>query len=137
MDVGAGAAAHLVAHPRCSGAVGATGFCLGGAMAFAAACNVPAFTAVVPFYGLPVRAKADFTKARAPIQAHFATDDPFVAPERARALCDGLRARDYPIEVHFYAAKHAFMNDTHRGHDPAAAALAWERAVAFLHRHLG
>ena len=41
-------------------------------------------------------------------------------------------SRTYP------GAGHAFFNDTRpEAYRPAAAADAWARAVAFLHRHLG
>lgn len=47
------AAAYLRAHPRGNGRVAVVGFCLGGALALAAARYVPALDAAVPFYGLP------------------------------------------------------------------------------------
>jgi carboxymethylenebutenolidase len=41
------------------------------------------------------------------------------------------------VEVGLYDAGHAFNNDAApMFHDPAAAAQAWERTVAFLDRHL-
>jgi carboxymethylenebutenolidase len=40
------------------------------------------------------------------------------------------------MELFLYDAKHAFMNDTRpEVHDPAAAKLAWSRAMAFLKKH--
>src|ERR1041385_3939928 len=58
---------------RSSGKVAITGYCMGGALAFASAVNIPDLAAVVPYYGLP--GDLDWTKIKAPIQAHFATHD--------------------------------------------------------------
>jgi dienelactone hydrolase len=35
-----------------------------------------------------------------------------------------------------FCTHHAFFNDTRRAHDPEAAALAWDRTLAFLREHL-
>jgi carboxymethylenebutenolidase len=43
----AGAAGHLKEHPRGNGKVGVMGFCMGGALSFAAACHVEGLGAVV------------------------------------------------------------------------------------------
>jgi carboxymethylenebutenolidase len=82
----AGAVAALRAHQRCSGKIGVTGFCMGGAYAFAAATLVPGLSAVVPFYGVPP--SADWSKVTAPVQAHFSATDDWAKPELARKIQD-------------------------------------------------
>ena len=68
----AGAVAFL-ARSLGNGKVAVTGYCMGGALALATACNIPGLAAVVPFYGLP--AALDWSKITAPVQAHFAEHD--------------------------------------------------------------
>jgi carboxymethylenebutenolidase len=137
IDEIAGAVTYLASHERSNGKVGIIGFCLGGAFAFRAAANIPELAAAVPFYGVPPAEKTDYTKVRAPIQAHFAAQDQFASPEKARAIKEQMDARGQPMELHIYDANHAFMNDSRAdAYNPAAASLAWERMLGFLRRHL-
>lgn len=123
---------------RGSARVGITGFCLGGAVALAAACHVGELAACVPFYGLPRPEHADWTRARAPILGHYGAKDPMVTEERVRGVQAAARQGGAHFDVEFYDAGHAFM----RAGDPAAyhapsAELAWTRTLEFLRRHLG
>jgi carboxymethylenebutenolidase len=137
VDRVAGAAAWLRAHPRSNGKVGVTGFCMGGAMSFAAACHVPGLAAVAPFYGVPNRDKVDYTKVTAPIQAHFAKNDEWASVAKAAAIRDELRERGREMDLCEYDAGHAFVNDTRpEAYHAPSATLAWERMVAFFHQHL-
>lgn len=127
----------LRATAGCNGNVAVTGFCLGGAMAFAAAALVPGIVAAVPFYGIAKDEYVDWTKLRVPVQGHFGARDGFISPDRARRIAETVNASGGSFELHMYEAGHAFM----RAHDPQAydapsAKLAWERAIAFLHRAL-
>jgi carboxymethylenebutenolidase len=135
-DIGQ-AAEYLKTNARCNGKVAVVGFCLGGALTFAAACNVPGLAAAVPFYGVPDIDKLDLTRVTAPIQAHFAQHDDWASPSKAEAIKKKLDALGKPMELHLYDAGHAFMRDTDPAkHSPAASKLAWERATAFLKKHL-
>lgn len=127
----------LRGHPRGNGKVGVTGFCLGGAMALAAACTLKSLGAAVPFYGLPRAEHAKWTRAKVPIQGHYASHDAFVTPERVTAAHAEALAAGAKFELHFYPANHAFLRvgDPHV-YDREAAELAWSRAIEFLHRHL-
>ncbi|MBL8612295.1 MAG: dienelactone hydrolase family protein [Myxococcales bacterium] len=137
VDQIAGAVAWLKASPRCSGKVGVTGFCMGGAMSFAAACHVPGLSAVVPFYGVPVPEKVDYAKVTAPIQAHVAEHDAWVTVAKAKAIQDELASRSHPMELCVYDAQHAFVNDTRpEVYHPENAKLAWGRMVEFFRKHL-
>lgn len=137
MKVVQAACDYLAGHPRGTGKVGVTGFCLGGAMALAAACNVEGLGAVLPFYGLPRAEYASWSRCKAPIQGHFATHDGFVTPERVTAAHVAALAAGAKFELHFYDAGHAFMRKGDaQAYDAAAAELAWSRATEFLHRFL-
>ena len=120
------------------GKVAVLGFCLGGALSFAAAANVPGLAAVVPFYGVPDLSQIDLGRVTAPILAHFAETDAWASPDKARAIQKELQAKGKPMELHVYqGAGHAFMRsgDPTKYHE-ASAKLAWERTLAFLKTHL-
>ena len=56
--------------------MGATGFCMGGALALAAAPLLPEeISAAAPFYGIPRSDLCDVGKIKAPVQAHFGSKD--------------------------------------------------------------
>jgi carboxymethylenebutenolidase len=131
-----GAVAHLRAHPRGNGKVAMTGFCMGGAYTFSAACFIRGLACTVPFYGVPP--KPDWSLVDAPVQTHVATRDGWVKPAMAEQIQQILAARGVRMDVHVYEADHAFMNETRpEVYSPEAAALAWDRAVAFLHQYAG
>ena len=115
--------ATLAAHPRCNGKVGIVGFCMGGAMAFAAAGAVEGLVCAVPFYGLPRPDFFDPSKVKCPIQAHFAANDGWAVPDKAAAFRDGVNAHGGAMELHVYDAGHAFMREGDaRVYDAASAA---------------
>ncbi|HEX4422593.1 MAG TPA: dienelactone hydrolase family protein [Kofleriaceae bacterium] len=116
---------------RSNGKVGVTGYCLGGALAFASAVNIRGLAAVVPFYGLP--GDLDWSKIDAPVQAHFAQHDEWATVAGASAI---KAAVTVPMELHTYDAQHAFCNDRRpEVYNPDAAKLAWDRALSFLRSH--
>jgi dienelactone hydrolase len=70
------------------------------------------------------------------VQVHAADpDDAFVPAERVAALAAAARAAGADLEVFRYpGAGHFFTDRDLPDHDPAAAALAWRRVLAFLDR---
>ncbi len=116
---------------RSNGKVAVTGYCLGGALSFAAAVNVRGLAAVVPFYGLP--GDLDWTKVEAPVQAHFATHDEWATVAGAEKINAAVKV---PMELHVYDAQHAFCNDRRPDvFNPDAAKQAWDRTLAFVRSH--
>ncbi|WP_397533442.1 dienelactone hydrolase family protein [Roseateles sp.] len=114
--------------------VGVTGFCMGGALTVAAAVHIPGYAAASCFYGIPPAAFADPAKIAMPFQGHFADRDDWCTP----AAVDGLQAAlTVPAELYRYPADHAFFNDKRpEVYDAACAQQAWERTLAFFHKHL-
>ena len=134
----AAAAELLKAHARGNGKVGVIGFCMGGALSFAAACHVEGLSAVVPFYGTPPAEKVDYAKVTAPILAHFAKNDEWATVEKAEAIKKQLDGLGKPMTLDVYDAGHAFVNDTRpEAYDEKSAKLAWERSIAFLRKNVG
>jgi carboxymethylenebutenolidase len=135
IDQARGAVDWLAAHERTTGRVGAVGFCMGGALTFAAAAAIPHLGAAVPFYGVP--ADQDWARIKAPVLAHFARRDGWAKPSSAEAIQKAVVAAGGTMELHVYEADHAFVNDTRpEVHDPESARVAWDRTVAFLTDHL-
>lgn len=115
--------------------VGVTGFCMGGALTVAAAVHLPGYAAASCFYGIPPAAFADPAKIAMPFQGHFADRDDWCTPAAVDALQAALTV---PAELYRYPADHAFFNDKRpEVYDAACAKQAWERTLAFFHKHLG
>ena len=146
----AGARAHLASRPEVRpGAIGITGFCLGGQYALMAACMVPGLAACVSWYGMLRYTEINERKPKSPLELApqlgcpylglFGQEDALIPAsdvEELRAILERTRKtftiRTYP------GAGHAFFNDTRAdAYRPAAAADAWPRAIAFLHQHMG
>lgn len=119
--------------------VGTIGFCLGGQLALAAACQSAEVAACVDFYGVHPNITLDFSGLRAPVLGLFAENDAFVSPEVAGKLEHDLNEAGATTDFHIYpGVDHAFFNDTRPDvHDAAAANDAWRRSVEFFRAHLG
>ena len=126
-----------------SAKVGVTGFCMGGALTVLAAANVPEADACVVWYGFPPLEYVDAAKIKAPLMGHWALEDTAFPIAKVADLEKKLHDAHVKFEFHRYQAKHAFANETADSkkldflkYDPAAAALAWQRTMEFLARHL-
>jgi carboxymethylenebutenolidase len=129
-EIGA-AVAFLREHPRSTGKIAVSGYCLGGALSFATAVNVRGLAAVVPYYGLP--GDLDWSKIDAPVQAHFAAHDDWATVAGAQKIKAAVKV---PMELHVYEAQHAFCNERRpEVYNADAAKLAWERTLAFVREH--
>jgi carboxymethylenebutenolidase len=133
---GVATVAFLEGHERSNGKVGAVGFCWGGGAVNALAVAAPALDAGVAYYGRQADA-ADVPKIEAPLLLHYAGQD-----ERINAGIEAYRtaleAAGKTFTIHVYdGVQHAFNNDTSEArYNAEAAALAWERTVAFLRETL-
>lgn len=135
LDHIAGAVAYLASHPRSTGKVGITGFCMGGALTLSAASHVTGLAAAVPFYGVP----SDFDAAgvAAPVLMHFAARDTWATPEAGRKVVAALQALGKSASLELHEADHAFMNMARpEVYDRACADRAWASTIAFLRDRL-
>ena len=130
-----GAVVHL---KKSASKVGLLGFCMGGAVAVMGAARIPELDTAVSFYGLPSPNVVSGKDVRVPLQGHFASEDGSVTPEKVDAFEKALKAAGKKYEIYRYQAHHGFMNEDRKEvHDPKAAALAWDRTLAWLRRYLG
>lgn len=88
--------------------------------------------ALVAYYGI---GEHDATKAVPPVLNHIGEldeDVPFL-----REIEEKLKGAGKDVTTHVYpGAKHWFDEPSRPEYDPAASALAWERTMSFLRKHL-
>ncbi len=114
---------------------GCVGFCYGGGVCNALAVAYPELGASVPFYGRQPDV-ADVPSIEAPLMIHYAGLDERIN-EGWAPYAEALEANGKAFSVHFYPdVNHGFHNDTTPRYDEAAAALAWDRTIAFFDEHL-
>ena len=126
------------------GKVGVTGFCMGGALTVLASTMSPEVDACVVWYGYPPQEYVDASKIKAPVMAHWATQDQAFAIAGVDALEEKLRGAGVRYEGHRYQAHHAFANETAQGpgripitqYDAVWAQLAWDRTLRFFGKEL-
>jgi carboxymethylenebutenolidase len=121
--------------PMANGRLGATGFCMGGALAWEAAAEIEGVNASVVFYGNPP-AEAVMARIKAPVTAFFGANDLGLAPRIAPATADMKRlGKAFTVQV-YPEATHVFLYRQDLGKNMAATEDAWPKAMAFLKRHL-
>jgi carboxymethylenebutenolidase len=116
------------------------GFCMGGGLAMALAARPNGLGASVVFYGnVPwPDVRLDWSADTSPLLLHYASDDTWATPAIGAATWEAVTGAGAHAELYVYdGAQHAFLDETRpESYDPYAAALAWHRTLAFLHRTL-
>ena len=112
-------------------ALGAVGFSLGGNAALGLSDQM---AAIVTFYGTTspeeIVAQADFL-------GHFAEDDDFEPISWVRQLEENIRSSGRQVSFFLYPGTHHwFFEENRPEYDAAAARVAWERTIEFLHQRL-
>jgi len=122
-----------VAHAK----VGVLGFCLGGKLAYLAACRTDA-DAAVGYYGVGIeKALDEADRLRCPLVLHIAERDGFCPPEARAAILASLEGRDN-IELYVYpGVDHAFARRGGDHYDKPSALMAHQRSVAALRTAIG
>ncbi len=138
-DLG-GAVDFLLGHDAVTGqAVGTVGFCMGGGFVIQlAAQQGERIAAAVPFYGV-IQTPPDFGAIKAAVLGHYAETDDFAPPKAALDMGVAIREAGGSAAINVYGGtQHAFFNDENPlgNYDPDAAAIAWQRTVAFLRQRL-
>jgi carboxymethylenebutenolidase len=119
------------------GALALVGFSLGGAYALDMSVNLAdEIDAVVIFYA--TYTGPDYHNAKAAYLGHFAEHDPFEPTESVAALEQALKTAGRPATFYTYPGTTHWFFEANRpdAYDADAAALAWERTVAFLNAEL-
>jgi carboxymethylenebutenolidase len=129
------AADYALKLPMANGRLGATGFCMGGGLAWEVAAEVPQVNASVVFYGGPPPEPV-MARIHAPVAAFFGENDLGLAPRVAPATADMKRlGKEFSVEV-YKEATHVFLYRQDLGRNQAATEDAWPKAMAFFKKHL-
>jgi carboxymethylenebutenolidase len=118
------------------GPAGIVGFSMGAYWALRLSQMRPDdVAAVVVFYGTD---DGDYDTARAAYLGHFAEHDDYEPLPAVHALEQRIQQAGREVAFHVYpGTRHWFVEPNRPELDAAAAALAWERTLAFLPAHLG
>ena len=115
------------------GPVAIIGFCMGGTIAFLAACKLNGLSAAICYYGGQIAKNAD-EKPKVPVQMHFGEKDASI-PMSDVEMIKQKRGGDSEIFV-YPDAQHGFHCDERGSFHEASAKTAWQRATDFLKKHL-
>jgi carboxymethylenebutenolidase len=116
--------------------VGCVGYCLGGKLAYMAACRTD-ISASVGYYGVMIDKMLGESHAIAnPLMLHIPTADHFVGPAEQAAIHAGLDGHP-KVTLHDYEGlDHGFAAEMGNRRNEAGAQLADSRTAAFFAMHL-
>jgi carboxymethylenebutenolidase len=116
---------------------GLVGFCLGGRLAYFAACRTDVAVAV-GYYGMGIEhALAEAPKIKGRLVLHFAELDGYCDAAARAAITEAL-APNKRIEIYTYpGVEHAFARIGGMHFDKLASMMAQQRTIATLKRELG
>lgn len=127
----------LRARPECVGQAGVLGFCLGGKLAYLAACRTDAAVAV-SYYGVGIeKALAEADNIRGHLVLHIAEKDPYCPPPAREAIVAALSGRA-TTQVYVYpGVDHAFARAGGDHYHKPSAMMAHQRSIEALKRVMG
>lgn len=127
----------LRARPECVGQAGVLGFCLGGKLAYLAACRTDAAVSV-SYYGVGIeKALDEAARIKGRLVLHIAENDQFCPPEARSAIVAAMSGRA-DTELYVYpGVDHAFARVGGEHFDAASSAAAHQRSMVALKRELG
>ena len=116
--------------------VGAIGWCMGGGLALQLAIHQPRLSACIVNYGSLPTDPNEMQQIVSPMLGNFGADDRGITPADVNAFRDSMKKINRYIDFKIYpGAGHAFENPNNTtGYRPEAAADAWARTLAFLHK---
>jgi carboxymethylenebutenolidase len=124
--------AAAIAAAGSAGKVGIVGYCLGGTVAYLAACRLPGLAAASCYYGGGVLAAKD-EAPRIPTILHFGAKDAHIPIAGVREF----QTLHPDLPVYVYDADHGFNCDERGSYDAASAARARPRTFDFFKANIG
>jgi carboxymethylenebutenolidase len=127
---------YLHTHPACTSKVGATGYCLGGKLAYLIAVRFhPACSA--GYYGVGIENALDeAANLNTPLMLHIASEDQF-CPKEAQAKIHAALDGNPFVTIHDYTGQdHAFARVGGAHYNAEAAQLANQRTLDFFRANL-
>lgn len=115
---------------------GVLGYCMGGYIAFLAACRTDTDASVAYHGGGIHNALGEAGGIKKPVMLHNPMKDGFIPVEALNTIRETLKSNPL-VTVHEYAEQdHAFTREGGAHYDEAAKQLADTRTIAFLSQHL-
>jgi carboxymethylenebutenolidase len=127
----------LRSHAQVRGGVGVLGFCLGGKLAYLAACRTDA-DVCVGYYGVGIEnALNEAANLRVPLTLHIAGRDAYCPPEAQQSIMQTLQGQ-VGVSVYTYPeADHAFARRGGEHFHKPSALMAHQRTIATLKAAIG
>src|SRR5256714_123485 len=117
---------------RKEGPVAIMGFCMGGTVAFLAACEGTGLSAAVCYYGGHIIKMVD-KRPKCPTQMHFGEKDASIPMDAVETI----KQKHPECEIYVYPdAAHGFHCDERGSFNEAGSKLAWQRSMAFLQKNV-
>ena len=119
-------------------------YVIGGALTLLALTQASEVDAGVVWYGYPPLDFIDASRIKAPLLAHWATQDAAFPIATVDDLEKKLTAAGVSFQSERYLAQHGFANETAVGprripitqYDAAWSQIAWDRTFSFFGHHL-
>ncbi|MPT38591.1 MAG: dienelactone hydrolase family protein [Achromobacter sp.] len=123
--------------PEQEGGVGVLGYCLGGKLAYLAACRTDVDVAV-GYYGVGIEdSLAEAEGLRGRLVLHIAEQDGFCPPPARQPILEALGGKP-GVELYVYPGMdHAFARTGGDHYDKPSALMAHQRSMAALQRAIG
>ena len=116
-----------------AGKVGIVGYCLGGSVAFAAACELDSLACAIGYYGGQIAKNVDL-KPKVPTLLHFGDQDQSIPMSDVELI----KQKRPDCEIYVYqGAGHGFACDERGSYNEAANKTAWDRTVAWSGKYVG
>ena len=116
-----------------AGKVGIVGYCMGGSVAFLAACKLDGLACAIGYYGGAIAKNAD-QKPKVPTLLQFGELDQSIPISDVEII----RQKRPDVEIHVYpGAAHGFSCDERGSYNEAATQEALQRTLAWLARYVG
>lgn len=119
--------------------LGVVGYCLGGKLAYLAACRLPEVACAIGYYGVGIENNLDEAKnIQGQLVLHMAELDQFCSAEARTQITEALSAHKKNVKTFLYPnVDHAFARPHGDHYHKPSALIAHERTVTTLRKSIG
>src|SRR5262249_33525974 len=117
---------------KSAGKVGIVGYCLGGSVAFVAACKLSGLSCAIGYYGGMIAKNAD-EKPKVPTMLHFGETDHSIPMSDVEIV----KQKRPDVEVYVYPAGHGFSCDERASFHEPSHKQQLERTLGWLQKSVG